>query len=115
MPSDRVIDQLDRVTLGRLVEATASRSALSNFASRGEQLGAAGPAAVDAERLGVDVLAGERPLGAGLTEDVVLLRAELGPPLLLQVVVDCGTLVSLPCPQNTHGGRVFRAVRPPVG
>jgi len=51
-----------------------------------EQLVAAGPAAVDAERLGVVVLAGEGALGAGLAQHVVLLRAELLTPLLVGLV-----------------------------
>jgi hypothetical protein len=46
-----------------------------------EQLGAAGPARVDADGLGVGVLAGEGPLGAGLAEHLVLGRGELLPPL----------------------------------
>jgi len=52
----------------------------------GEQLGTARAAAVDADRLGVGVLAGERALCAGLTQDVVLLRAQLGAPLVLALL-----------------------------
>jgi len=48
-----------------------------------EQFVATGPAAVDAERLGVVVLAGEGALGAGLAEHVVLLGGELLTPLLV--------------------------------
>jgi len=48
-----------------------------------EQLVATGPAAVDAQRLGVVVLTGEGALGAGLAEHFVLLRGELLTPLLV--------------------------------
>src|SRR5690606_23628494 len=58
-----------------------------------EQLGTAGPAGVDALGLGVDVLAGERPLGAGLAEHVVLLGAEDLAPLLLGLLEGEGLLL----------------------
>src|SRR6266702_81477 len=77
-----VLDQPHRVGLGRLVERRPPAVALE-LRVRPEQLLPAGPAAVDADGLGVDVLAGERPLGAGLAQHVVLLRGQLAPPLLL--------------------------------
>jgi hypothetical protein len=48
-----------------------------------EQFGAAGSAGVGADGLGVDVLTGPRPFGAGLAQDGVLLRRELRAPLLV--------------------------------
>src|SRR3954469_1621384 len=54
----------------------------------GEKLGAAGPAAVHANGLRVGVLAGERPLRAGLTQHGVLLGGELLAPLLV-ALLDC--------------------------
>ena len=51
--------------------------------SDSKSLALAGLAAVDALGLGVGVLAGEGPLGAGLAQDGVLLRAELLTPLLV--------------------------------
>src|SRR5690606_5625322 len=46
-----------------------------------EELGAAGPAAVDALAVLVEELAGSRALRAGLAQHVVLLGGELGAPL----------------------------------
>src|SRR5262245_34735362 len=50
---------------------------------RTEQLGTARPADIDAIGLGVGVLAGERRLGAGLAQDVVLLGSQPLAPLIL--------------------------------
>ena len=51
-----------------------------------EQLGAAGAAVVDADGLGVGVLADERSLGASLAEHRVLLGGELLAPLGVALV-----------------------------
>ena len=61
----------------------------SNLVDRVEQLGAASRAAVDAVVVTVPVLARERPLGAGLAQHLVLLRAQLGPPLLGLLDLTC--------------------------
>src|SRR5690606_36383107 len=75
-----VLHQRHRVGVGRRVEARPAAVGLE-LGVRPEQLGAARPAAVDALRLGVDVLAGERALGARLAQHVELLRRELNAPL----------------------------------
>ena len=48
-----------------------------------EQFRAAGPTLVDTLGLGVGVLTGERPLGAGAAQDRELVRAELLAPLVV--------------------------------
>src|SRR4051794_26229158 len=77
---------------------------------RPEQLRAAGPAAVDADGLGVDVLPGPRPPGAGLAQDRVLLRGKLRAPLLVGLG-DLGLLVR----GCRHDLKVRRARHPPRG
>src|SRR3954447_18999654 len=79
-PEGPVLDVLDPV-LGERCEEGRPAAVGVELGVRAEQLGVAGPAAVDAFGLGVGVLAGERPLGAGLAQDGVLLPAQLLVPL----------------------------------
>ena len=53
------------------------------FLGAAEQLGATGPALVDAFGLGVGVLAGEGPLGAGLAQHGEFVGGELLTPLVV--------------------------------
>src|SRR5207237_8295712 len=72
--------KLDILGVDRLVEARPASTGFE-LGVRAEQLGAAGGAGVGAVSLGVDVLAGERPLGPLPSQDVVLLGRQLGAPL----------------------------------
>ena len=73
--------QLDGLGDGGLGEARPAGAGLE-LGVRAEQVGAASGAAVAAAVLVVDVLAGERRLGALAAQDLVLLRRELLAPLL---------------------------------
>src|SRR5438874_10721426 len=75
-----VLVLLDRGALRRLVEAGPAAVGVE-LGRRREQLGPAARAPVGALGVGVPVLAGERALGALLSEHVVLLRRQLLPPL----------------------------------
>ena len=55
------------------------------LAVRREKFGLAGPTAIGADSLGVCVLAGERRLGSGLTQDVVLLARQRVLPFVLRL------------------------------
>src|SRR6266567_282859 len=82
-PAQRaVLDQHHRVAFLGLVEARPATVRLE-LGVRGEQLGAARSAAVDAAGLGVGVLAGEGSLGACLAQDVILLRRQPLAPFVL--------------------------------
>src|SRR5439155_13875081 len=71
-----------RVGVGRVEERRPAAMGFELLATA-EQLGAAGPAFVDALGLGVGVLAGERPLGAGLPQHRELVGGELLAPLVV--------------------------------
>src|SRR5690606_15440466 len=60
-----------------------------------EQLGAAAPAAIDADGLVVLVLTAEGTLGAGLAQHVVLRGAQLGAPLLFGLVGRVGLVAHI--------------------
>src|SRR5262245_57550859 len=77
-----VLEQDDGVALFRLIEARPATVRLE-LGVRAEQLGAAGPAVVDAASLGVRVLAGEGRLRACLPQDVVFLRRQPLAPFVL--------------------------------
>src|SRR6202011_4502208 len=67
----------------RRVEERRPAAVRLEFLCAAEQFGAAGPALVDALGLGVGVLTGEWPLGAGATQHVELLWVELSAPLVV--------------------------------
>src|SRR6478609_1019494 len=74
--------QLDRLGDRGLRKARPSRARVE-LRVRPEQVAAAPGAAVGARLLVVDILAGERRLGAGAAQHLVLLRGQLLAPLLL--------------------------------
>src|SRR5262245_34900583 len=79
-PVGRVDLRVDAVERGRLDEARPA-GARVELRLGAEQLRPTAGAAVDARLLRVDVGAGEGPLGALPAQHLVLLRAELGPPI----------------------------------
>src|SRR5690349_2124695 len=81
-PVAAVLVNLDVRVLPGLGEARPAGAGIE-LGVRAEQLGSAARAAVDPVVLHVHVAAGERPLGALLAQDLVLLRRELLTPLLI--------------------------------
>ena len=110
-PHRDVLDVLDRVAGEGGVERRPAAVAVE-LGARGEQLGATGPAGVDALGLGVGVLADERSLGAGLAQHLVLRRAELGAPLLVGLRHGIRAVGLLHAHASTPSGTVTVLSRP---
>ena len=70
----------------------------------GEELGTASPALIDARSVGVPVLAGVRPLGAGLAQHPVLFRGQFLAPLLVGLSGGRGNLFRSGAEQGTSAG-----------
>src|SRR6266702_1712241 len=97
-----VLDQLDGVVAGRLVEARPATVGLE-FLPRAEQLGTAGTAPVHALDLGVGVLTGPRRLGARFPEYLVLIRGKHFAPLRLGSL-DLAHVAETTSPDNRYRG-----------
>src|SRR2546423_4323731 len=108
---------LDRGGRGRGVEARPAAVSVE-LGVRDEQLGAAAGAPVQPGRSRVPVLARERPLGALLPQNLVLLRGPLPPPLRFRLpdfLAHFAPLASLnPHPDPLRGGEGTWSGGPPV-
>src|SRR5665648_198839 len=105
-----VLPQLDRVVVAGRVEAGPAAVRVE-LGLGPEQHGAAGATAVRADPALLEQGAGPGALGRRLPEHRVLLRTQLGPPLLLGLLNLVGHLASsvspiLPCGSNPRRGKL---------